>query len=170
MSGPTKPGRLLVAQVDHASGEVLGFALGKIMEIGARNVHLIPTVTKKNRPGHIIVIDTDESCEPAIGRFLAGELKVTGYHRIETSHIFERVSFVTKTVTIEALGRSLSLECDAKLIGDDQQPLASDIEHERIVQVQKEIRERLGVQVSLDTLRTMIEVRLREPGNIRITL
>ncbi len=66
--------RLILAQIDHVSGEITGFAIGKIMELGANNVQLIPTITKKNRPGSIIMIDVDAIHEEDIVRFLAGEL------------------------------------------------------------------------------------------------
>ena len=46
-----KKSRLILAQVDHLSGELLGFAIGRIMELGAGNVQLIPTITKKTGPG-----------------------------------------------------------------------------------------------------------------------
>jgi uncharacterized protein (DUF111 family) len=36
-----KQSRLILAQVDHASGEVLGFAVERIMDHGALNVQLI---------------------------------------------------------------------------------------------------------------------------------
>jgi uncharacterized protein (DUF111 family) len=89
-----KKSRLILVQVDSVSGEVLSFAIGKLMELGANNVQLVPTITKKNRPGNIIIIDTDADKEKMVADFLAKELKVSGYHRIDTSHVFHKITFV----------------------------------------------------------------------------
>jgi len=162
LSGMEKKGRLIFAQIDHVSGEVTGFAVGKIMELGANNVQLIPTITKKNRPGNIIMIDVDEIHEEDIARFLAKELKVSGYHRINTDHVFQHVTFVRKTITIKANGRTESFQCEVKLIGDPSRPLTVDIEHDLLVRVQEVLGTKIKLPVSLSELRTVIESRLRQ--------
>ncbi|MCK5418002.1 MAG: DUF111 family protein, partial [Desulfobacterales bacterium] len=58
-----KKSRLIFAQIDHIPGDVLGFAMERLMELGAKNVQLIPTITKKNRPGNIMIIDVDDQNE-----------------------------------------------------------------------------------------------------------
>lgn len=160
-----KKAQLIFAQIDNVSGEVTGFAIGKIIELGANNVQLIPTITKKNRPGSIIIIDIDVEHEEDIAEFLARELKVSGYHRINTDHIFQQVSFIKKYVTIKANGKTESFQCEAKLIGDPLRPLTVDIEHDFLVRIQGILNNRLNLPVSLSELRTIIESKLRESDN-----
>jgi uncharacterized protein (DUF111 family) len=165
-----KEGRLLFAQTDNTSGELTGFAVGKIMELGAHNVQLMATITKKNRPGNIIIIDTDAEHEGEIALFLTRELKVTGYHRISTSHIFHEVTFAKKNLSITTHGKTVSVECAIKLIGDPAKPLSADIEHDVLVEIQRLVRENLDCPVSLHELRTLIEGRLSASGDISIEL
>ena len=165
-----KKSRIILAQVDHLSGEVLGFAVEKIMACGAHNVQLIPTVTKKNRPGSLMLIDTDAEGEEVISRFLAQEMKITGYHRIETSHVFQRVTFESRNLRVSRNGGSLAFLCDIKIIGEPSAPLATDIEHDCLVSVQETIARDLDCRVSLNDLRAMIESRLREDGDIVLEL
>lgn len=165
-----KKGRLIFAQVDTISGEVTGFAVGKIMELGAHNVQLVATMTKKNRPGHILLIDTDVEHEEEISRFLARELKVTGYHRIDTRHVSQEVTFVDKDLEIKGKGRSVSFRCEAKLVGGPSEPLSVAVEHDTLVEIQELIKKKFGSLVPLSELRTMIESKLRETGKITIEI
>ncbi len=157
-----KKSALLLAQADHVTGEVLGFAVERIMGLGAHNVQLIPTITKKNRPGHIVLIDTMAAKEEVIAEFLIKELKVTGYHRVDTTHIFPRVTYVTKKLTITTQGKTEEFQCEVKLVGDPGQPLCMDVEHDFLVKVQTQVKEKMDCFISLNELRTMIESKLRE--------
>jgi uncharacterized protein (DUF111 family) len=159
---------LLFAQADHVSGEVTGFAVGKIMELGARNVQLISSITKKNRPGNIIIIDTEDEHEEAISRFLAKELKISGYHRIETNHIFQQVTFSQKDLVIRTNGKRQRFRCEIKIIGNPSKPLSIDVEHDALVKLQKVLKAQKK-ELSLSDLKTAIESRLRTPGK-EITL
>lgn len=163
-----KKGRLLFAQADHVSGEVTGFAVGMIMELGAHNVQLISSVTKKNRPGNILIIDTDEKHETAIAGFLAKELKISGYHRIDTKHIFQQVTLSQKNLIIRANGKKRKYICEIKIIGDPSNPLSIDVEHEALVKLQKVLRAQKR-DLSLSELKTAIESKLRTSGK-EITL
>lgn len=160
-----KKARLIFAQIDHVSGEVIGFAIGKIMKLGANNVQLITTITKKNRPGSILLIDIDAEHESEVANFLAKELKVSGYHRINTSHIFHRVTYVKKKLNIKVNGKSRSVKCDVKIIGDPSRPLSIDIEHDFLVKIQELLTNKLHSSISLGELRTTIESKLKESEN-----
>lgn len=160
-----KQSRLILVQVDHASGEVLGFAVERIMQHGARNVQLIPTITKKNRPGHILLVDVEAAKEEVIAEFLVKELSVAGYHRIDTTHVFQRVTFAKKKLSIRVNGRVRTFQCEVKLIGDPAKPLSVDVEHDFLVKVQNLVREKLDCQIPLSELRTTIESKLLGPAN-----
>lgn len=81
-----KEGIVLLAQVDHVSGEILGTAIEDLYEAGAYNVQVIATVTKKNRPGHLFVVDCGKQECPDVEAVLLRELGITGWHRIKTGH------------------------------------------------------------------------------------
>jgi len=161
----------MLSQVDSVSEEVLGFALEKIMELGANNVQLIPTFTKKNRPGNILLIDAPPELETVIADYLARELKVSGYHRIETSHVFQNVMFLKKTLTFHVNGVERSFVCEVKAVGDQDKLLSIDIDHDFLANVHQVLNEELGCGISLIELRSMIESRLRDPeDSIRFSL
>jgi len=161
----------MLSQVDSVSEEVLGFALEKIMELGANNVQLIPTFTKKNRPGNILLIDVPEELETTIADYLARELKVSGYHRVETSHVFQNVTFLKKTLTFHVNGVERSFVCEVKAVGDQDKLLSIGIDHDFLANVHQVLNDELGCGVSLIELRSMIESRLRDPeDSIRFSL
>jgi len=155
-----KKARLLFAQVDHVSGEVTGFAVGRLMDLGALNVQLISSITKKNRPGNIIIIDTDDEHEAAIAEFLARELKVSGYHRIDTLHVFQQVTFQKREIVVEVNGQKKTVACEVKIVGEPSRPLSIDVEHDALVALQKLLK-RQKREISLSELRTTIEAKLR---------
>lgn len=47
---------LLEANIDDCSGEVMGYAMEKLLEAGALDVHYIPCFMKKNRPGYVLSV------------------------------------------------------------------------------------------------------------------
>jgi len=47
---------VLETNLDDVSGEVIGHTIERLIEEGAKDVSVIPTVTKKNRPGHLIKV------------------------------------------------------------------------------------------------------------------
>jgi uncharacterized protein (DUF111 family) len=160
-----KKARLILSQVDSISEEVLGFALEKIMELGANNVQLIPTFTKKNRPGNILLIDSPEELEMLIAEYLARELRVYGYHRIETSHVFQKVTLLKKTLTFNVNGVARSFVCEVKAVGEQDRLHSFDIDHDFLTDIHRVLNEELGHDISLIELRSMIESRLRDSGD-----
>ncbi len=165
-----KTSRIILAQADHLSGEVLGFAIGKLMECGARNVQVLPSITKKNRPGSVLIIDADKDHEEAIARYLVREMKIAGYHRIDATHVFHRVSFVTKDLRLSRNGATVDLSLTVKAIGEPPGPVSLDVEHDSLVEMQQAVRNRLGVQIPLGELRSIVEAHLRDADTITADL
>lgn len=55
---------ILETNLDNISGEVMGNLFDKLMQVGARDVSVIPTTTKKNRPGYLLrVIAKPKDCD-----------------------------------------------------------------------------------------------------------
>ena len=82
-----KNGTILLVQLDHLSGEDLGWALEALDYPGIRNRNLIPTFTKKGRMGYLLLLDIEPEAESNIGRCLLNSFTTHGYHRIETRHV-----------------------------------------------------------------------------------
>jgi uncharacterized protein (DUF111 family) len=152
-----KPGRLLLAQVDDVSGEIIGFFISRVLDKGARNVHVIPTLTKKNRPGYILLVDVEPSAEESIGAFMARELGVSGYHVLDTQHAYSRVSFVTTTIEFHHDRRTFTHDCMLKLIGPADKPLHVKVEYEELVCARNAVEREFGLDLVLDDLKKQIE-------------
>ncbi|NLA52292.1 MAG: DUF111 family protein, partial [Alcaligenaceae bacterium] len=73
-------GKILLVQVDHVAGDMMGFAINRLIELGAKNVQLLQAITKKNRPSYVLLIDLPADKLNPVSSFLASELGVWGYH------------------------------------------------------------------------------------------
>jgi uncharacterized protein (DUF111 family) len=152
-----KPGRLLLAQVDDVSGEIIGFFINRVMDKGARNVHVISTLTKKNRPGYIILIDIEPAIEEQIGSSIARELGVAGYHILDTEHAYSRVSFVTSTIEFRHKQKMISHQCLLKLVGPADKPLHVKVEYEELIDLRDIVEKEFGLEMVLEDLKKKIE-------------
>ena len=81
-------GQLIFAQIDHLGGEQLGTLIEVLFKEGVKNVHLVPSLTKKGRPGYLLFIDLGEETPERISELLAKEYGIRGYHLITTNHRF----------------------------------------------------------------------------------
>ena len=116
-----------------------------------------------------MIIDAKENKEDEVAECLSKELKVFGYHRVDTRHVFHKVSYTKKTLHVIINRERESFPFETKIIGDLSRPLSLEIEHDFLVRVQKVLDEKLHSPVSLMELRGMIESRLKESGD-EITL
>ena len=64
---------VLETNVDDVTGEVIGHVIEKLLEAGARDVSVIPMLTKKNRPGQILKVITDKENLERLSRLLIEE-------------------------------------------------------------------------------------------------
>ncbi|MHA1380313.1 MAG: nickel pincer cofactor biosynthesis protein LarC [Candidatus Helarchaeota archaeon] len=73
---------ILETNLDDISGEVLGYTIEKLVSEGnARDVCIIPTITKKNRPGHILKVITDKENENNILKLIMEETGTLGVRK-----------------------------------------------------------------------------------------
>jgi uncharacterized protein (DUF111 family) len=83
MAGPM---RLMMAQVDDVPGELLGEFIRRAELLGARNVQIVPSVTKKGRPGYIIYVDVPTELEADVALLFGSELGAWGYRVLQAEH------------------------------------------------------------------------------------
>jgi hypothetical protein len=77
---------VLKTSVDDVSGEVLGYLMEKMYAEGALDVQIMPTVTKKNRPGYVIVVLCNMGTERELAETLMRETGSLGV-RISTDQM-----------------------------------------------------------------------------------
>jgi uncharacterized protein (DUF111 family) len=77
---------LIMVQVDDAPGELLGEVISRLEKLGAKNVQLLSSLTKKGRPGYVMMIDIPAERERDVAGLLAGELGIWGYRVLHSDH------------------------------------------------------------------------------------
>ncbi len=84
----TRPMVLLETNVDDMTGEMLGYALEKLLAGGAADAWLTPVQMKKGRPGVVLSVICAESQEEALARLLLRETSTLGV-RVRAVHRWE---------------------------------------------------------------------------------
>jgi uncharacterized protein (TIGR00299 family) protein len=94
---------VLETNLDDVSGEVIGRAVEKLMEAGARDVSITPVFMKKNRPGQLISVIADKAKSERLAELLMEETGTLGVREIPVSrHISRRAR---GTMALEVKGR-----------------------------------------------------------------
>lgn len=78
---------ILETNVDDVSGEILAHVIDKIMSSGAKDISVIPTMTKKGRPSHMISVICDHKNVDKLVQILISETGTLGV-RIRSSERF----------------------------------------------------------------------------------
>lgn len=146
----TKPRILIVAMCDNITGEAVGESFDSLYGVGAKNVQVLNTITKKNRPGYLYVIDCDEPCVDRIEEILIREIGTTGWHRIYSEHRYTDVEYLKKAITFSYEGRTTTAEAACKYSPNVPDPYR--IERECLDMLQKEIEASLKFHISRQRL------------------
>jgi uncharacterized protein (TIGR00299 family) protein len=109
---------ILETNLDDVTGELMGHIFNVLMKFGARDVSIIPTVTKKNRPGHLLrviarPIDCNTLSEAIIRETGTLGVRVIPYvHRNITSR---------KIVPVQAniMGKKVEINIKVGMIGNE---------------------------------------------------
>lgn len=136
----SKEGLLLMAQIDHLSGEVLGNVIDRFYEAGAKNVQVIGTITKKNRPAYMVFIDIPVMNADRAEEILIKECAVSGWHRISTCHRHTEVSVMTKDIRLKTNQGVYNFQIEGKVIGGDWQNARP--EYENCVELRRLLQEK----------------------------
>lgn len=77
---------ILETNVDDVSPEVIANAIARLMEAGARDASVIPTVMKKGRSGHMVRVISEPALAGPLALVLAEELGTLGIRVIPSVH------------------------------------------------------------------------------------
>ena len=75
---PTETAIVLECNIDDATGEVLGYALARLLEEGARDAYFLPVFGKKNRPGVLLQVICDAKTRQRLLEVLFAETGTLG--------------------------------------------------------------------------------------------
>ncbi len=99
---------IIETNVDDVSGETLGYIIDKVMSAGAKDVSILPTTTKKNRPGHLISVIADPEQEEALTYLLISESGSLGVRVISSDR--HRLAYEYKTIDIKIGAQKVSIK------------------------------------------------------------
>lgn len=149
----SKKGLLFFIQVDHLSGEVLGDVIDSFYQAGAKNVQIFSTITKKNRPAHVIMVDATEATAAAIEEVIVEECGSSGWHRIDSCHRHTDVTYMSQPVVIHLKDTSFEFVIKGKQISDDRQLIRP--EYDSCVQLRDELKKHQK-SISLRRLQSLL--------------
>lgn len=138
----SKEGTLFFVQIDHLTGELLGHIIDCFYEAGAKNVQIVNSVTKKNRPAYLIFIDGTKADAAKIERVIVDECGSSGWHKIETCHRHTRVSILTREIKIRTDKGVYDFTVRGKVIGEDVKNIRP--EYDDCVKLKELLREKEG--------------------------
>jgi hypothetical protein len=155
---------LILAQVDSASGENIAHVMTGIHDAGAHNVNLVPSLTKKGRPGYLLIIDTPTPALPRIESLLVTELGLLGWRRLVSQHISLPTEISKYTLVFQFKGKRLRLEVPLKTARDSDGRTIESVDYQFCLDVKRRLKAELGFDIPLRELRSSISsaVRRRE--------
>lgn len=152
-----QPGMLLLVQIDRLSGEVLGEVLEKLTSLGAINIQLLPTLTKKGRLGQLLLIDVPKERLSTLENFMVNEVGVTGWHRLPTQHVYFETEIFRSSVIFQTPEGSLHAQIVGKRLRDHYGIIQP--EHSCCASLQQRLRTERNFEVPLrELIRIISEV------------
>lgn len=77
---------ILETNLDNVTGEVLGHSFDSLLAAGALDVTIIPTITKKNRPGHLLRVITKPADSRTVSEAIIRETGTLGVRMLPYVH------------------------------------------------------------------------------------
>ena len=78
---------LVMVNVDNVPGDQLPFLIDRILDLGAKNVNVVQSLTKKGRFGYLFFIDAEDEFIDPIAALLARETGTLGLRLLESTHL-----------------------------------------------------------------------------------
>ena len=129
---------VIETNIDHMSGEELGFLFDLLLVEGASDVSMVPITMKKNRPGHLIKIISKPDLVDHLVNILFRETGTLGIRISENTHrgVAER-QFVPLDINVG--NRVYTINFKIGLIGDEIISHRAEYEDLRRISVEQDI-------------------------------
>ena len=157
-----KKSQLFLFQTDHLSGEEIGYLIDQVHTWGAKNTHAIPTVTKKGRPGYILLVDLGDRQKAIIVKRIAIEFGLFGCHQIQTIHWHQMAATRAKKLKVRYKGREITAKMHFKLCGPEKDPAYARVEHDDVIAIQNQVQKIFGLRVSQHDLLQRLNGQAKE--------
>ncbi len=153
---------LVITYIDDVPGEVIGHVIDKIIKHGASNIHVVPSITKKNRPGYILFIDVSKESIDRVIDILIKDYGILGYRVVECRHY--SIPYTVEKVSIIYRGSVLGAVSVKKIVSNGN-VLHVKAEYEDLRRVIETI-DPLEEKVSLAKLKTLVETAVLNNSNV----
>lgn len=107
---------VLETNLDDVPGEVVGHTISTLMAAGARDVSVIPTTTKKNRPGYIVEVIADKEDAESLAWVLIKEAGTMGVR----AHVCRRFALRREIVPIDVEFKGVKGRIGIKVASDGE--------------------------------------------------
>ncbi len=115
----------LETNIDDCSGESLGYAMERLMEAGARDVHFLPVYMKKNRPAYQLDVICEEADIERMERIIFEETTTIGIRRMPMERtILKREARTVQTPLGQALVKACSFRGKERLFPEYESVVA----------------------------------------------
>ncbi|MBU2548382.1 MAG: DUF111 family protein [Proteobacteria bacterium] len=161
---------LFLFQIDHLSGEEVGYMVNQLYGWGAKNVNVIATLTKKNRPGHLILVDTGCMDKEGLLEKMARCFGTCGCHRIDTTHLYLGTRSQSISLAVRSGERLFHEEVEIKIIEDQNGVLSRRLEYESLVSLCERLEKTLGFDIPFSRLRRRLEKGVGEGDCMEISV
>jgi uncharacterized protein (DUF111 family) len=158
LQGSPAPSLLILAHVDHACGDIISSVMDQLADAGAKNVHLVPSLTKKGRPGYLLYVDVVAADLAAVERLLVVELGVLGWRILSAEHRGPTMEprAVEATLTLGDIATQVAVP--TKLVLDELTGTkVAHIEHDFCVRLKKELLDSSGIDIPLRVLKARVQ-------------
>ena len=148
---------LIMTTIDDLPPEGIPYITDKIIDVGAKNVHIINALTKKGRMEYIVLVDFEEKFFNDISSLLALEFCTIGMKIFKHEHKKFPYELIEKKVLININDSPFEAIVKIKyLFSDDNSLISLKAEYEDLKSLARELNQQ-GFDISFSKLKTIIE-------------
>jgi len=103
---------VLETNLDDVSGEIIGYAIERLMNEGAKDACVIPMFTKKNRPGYILKVISDEK---HVNKLISIIMNETGTLGVRVQPCIRHLALRNKTIVKIKLNQNIEEKISLKI-------------------------------------------------------
>lgn len=108
---------VIETNLDDATGEVVGYAMERLLQEGARDVSVLPVTAKKGRPGQIVKVIADRETAERLCAVLIEETGTLGVRMYACERRICRRESVPVTVSVGGISRVVNVKVARDLAG-----------------------------------------------------